>query len=106
MDVNRLYAIGSVKEDFLGYVAAKNGPHLTIAEILTGCLVFYKRFQHNNRLSTFHFLPFINFPAFFFSRDLQTQKTTYNTSIESRVPQKEAAKEPTAGKKKKKRKNS
>ena len=42
MDVNRLYAIGSVKEDFLGYVTGGGEPQLVPVDVLTGILVFYK----------------------------------------------------------------
>ena len=56
MDVNRLYAIGSVKEDFLGYVAVMNEPHFGPMDVLTGVLAFCKFMESRLQLSVFFLL--------------------------------------------------
>lgn len=58
----------------------KNGPHLTMTEILTGYLVFYKTIPAII-ISSFHllFLPYTNLQLY--SRFAEAENT-YNTAIE------------------------
>jgi len=84
MDVNRLYAIGSVKEDFLGYVAIMDEPHFLPVDVLTGVLAFCKFTESLLQTSFFFHSFFTTTEHSETGHDRNTNKSRYTDLVEGR----------------------